>query len=100
MTTDTTPTARPKLPPPPEPPAPPAVRRRRRPKILTHIALIGFGLFMLYPLIWLFISSFKPTSDIFSEPGLVPKDPTLRNYPDGWTALTDQFGHYMLNSLI
>ena len=75
-------------------------RRRRRPRLLTHVALVGFGLFMLYPLIWLLISSFKPTADIFSEPGLVPRRPTAANYPEGWTALTDDFGHYMLNSLI
>jgi multiple sugar transport system permease protein len=78
----------------------PLRRRRRRPKLLTHVALIGFGLFMLYPLIWLLVSSFKPTADIFSEPGLIPARPTAGNYPDGWTALTDDFGHYMLNSLI
>jgi multiple sugar transport system permease protein len=80
------------------PPVP--VRHRRRPKLLTHAALIAFGLFMLYPLIWLLTSSFKPTADIFSEPGLVPRRPTAGNYPEGWTALTDDFGHYMLNSLV
>jgi multiple sugar transport system permease protein len=99
MTTDTTP-ARPAPAPPVSRPAPPAVRRRRRPKVFTHLALVGFGLFMLYPLIWLFVSSFKPTSDIFSEPGLVPRNPTLQNYPDGWTGLTDNFSHYILNSTI
>lgn len=74
------------------------VGRRRR--LLTHVALIAFGLFMLYPLIWLVISSFKPTDEIFREPGLIPNHVTAENYPQGWTALTDQFGHYMLNSLI
>jgi multiple sugar transport system permease protein len=99
MTTDTTP-APPAPAPPVSRPAPPARRRRRRPKVFTHLALVAFGLFMLYPLIWLFVSSFKPTSDIFSEPGLVPRNPTLQNYPDGWTGLTDDFGHYVLNSTI
>ena len=100
MTTDTTPAPGTTEPTVRDSPPVAGRRRRRRPKVFTHLALTGFGLFMLYPLIWLFVSSFKPTSDIFSEPGLVPKDPTLRNYPEGWTALTDQFGHYMLNSLI
>jgi len=75
-------------------------RRRSRPKLLTHLALIVFGVLMLYPLIWLLVSSFKPTADIFSEPGLVPAHPTAQNYPQGWTALTHDFGRYMLNSLV
>ena len=78
----------------------PAERRRKRPRYLAHAGLILFGLFMLYPLIWLLSSSFKPTPEIFSSPGLIPDDFTLRNYVIGWTALTDPFGRYLLNSLI
>src|SRR5690348_2418125 len=83
-------------------PAPPAPRRlrseRRRP--LAHLALIVFGLFMLYPLIWMVSSSFKPTPEIFRQPGLIPRHVTASNYPDGWTALPNQFGHYLLNSAL
>lgn len=73
---------------------------KRHPRYLAHAGLIAFGAIMLYPLVWLLSSSFKLTSDMFREPGLLPKNPTLQNYPDGWTALSDNFGHYMLNSLI
>jgi multiple sugar transport system permease protein len=55
---------------------------------------------MLYPLIWLVISSFKPTDEIFRDPGLIPQHVTLENYPKGWTSLTNDFGHYIANSLI
>lgn len=71
---------------------------RRRP--LAHVALIGFGLLMLYPLIWMLASSFKPTPDIFTEPGLLPSDPTLDNYADGWNALGQPFSQYLINSAI
>ncbi|MPZ00855.1 MAG: ABC transporter permease subunit [Actinophytocola sp.] len=71
---------------------------RRRP--LAHIALIGFGLLMLYPLIWMLASSFKPTPDIFTEPGLLPSDPTLNNYTAGWSALGQPFSQYLINSAI
>ncbi|MPY77866.1 MAG: ABC transporter permease subunit [Actinophytocola sp.] len=71
---------------------------RRRP--LAHLALIGFGLLMLYPLIWMLVSSFKPTPDIFTEPGLLPSEPTLDNYTDGWDALGQPFSRYLLNSAI
>jgi len=70
-----------------------AVRR-----VLRHVALIGFGLVMLYPLLWMLASSFKPTELIFREPGLVPTEWDLGNYTAGWNALLDPFSHYLLNS--
>jgi multiple sugar transport system permease protein len=73
-------------------------RRTRRP--LTHLGLIAFGFAMLYPLIWMFSSSFKQTSDIFTEPGLIPSNPTLDNYADGWNALSEPFSTYLINSSI
>ncbi|WP_207930521.1 carbohydrate ABC transporter permease [Streptomyces hainanensis] len=69
-------------------------------KLLTHAALIGFGLVMLYPLLWMVSSSFKPQEIIFREPGLIPGDVTLENYTNGWDALQYPFSHYFLNSAI
>lgn len=74
--------------------------RRRRPRVLAHTGLILFGALMLYPLVWMIVSSLKPSSEIFRDPGLIPRHATLQNYPDGWTGLTDNFSHYILNSLI
>jgi multiple sugar transport system permease protein len=71
-------------------------RTKRRP--LTHIGLIAFGFAMLYPLIWMLSSSFKQTADIFTEPGLIPSNPTLENYSDGWNALGEPFSTYLINS--
>jgi len=72
-----------------------AVRRAAR-----HVALIAFGLVMLYPLLWMLASSFKPTELIFREPGLIPTEWDFGNYTDGWNALLDPFSHYLLNSAI
>jgi multiple sugar transport system permease protein len=74
--------------------------RRRRPRVLAHLGLILFGLLMLYPLLWMLSSSFKPTSEIFSNTGLWSENFTLDNYVTGWTALTSPFHRYILNSLI
>jgi multiple sugar transport system permease protein len=90
--------ARPKAPAPAVRRRRPAGRDKRRP--LLHLALVVFGAFMLYPLIWMLVSSFKPTPEIFREPGPIPRHVTLENYPQGWTALPHDFGHYILNSLI
>jgi multiple sugar transport system permease protein len=76
-------------------------RRRNRPKrLLMHLGLIAFGLTMLYPLLWMLSSSFKPTELIFKEPGLWPTEFEPGNYVEGWTALRNPFHHYIFNSLI
>ncbi|GAA1717232.1 carbohydrate ABC transporter permease [Isoptericola hypogeus] len=79
---------------------------RRRPvgprvrRLLKHVGLVAFGLVMLYPLLWMLASSFKPTALIFREPGLIPTEWDFSNYTEGWNALLDPFSHYLLNSAI
>jgi len=44
---------------------------------LTHLFIIALGLFMIYPILWMVASSFKPNNMIFSAPGLIPKAGTF-----------------------
>src|SRR5699024_10461714 len=79
--------------------------RRRGPRRLLrsaayHAILIAAGFVMLYPLLWMIASSFKPDALIFREPGLIPSSTTLDNYSDGWNALLHPFHHYLINSTI
>jgi multiple sugar transport system permease protein len=68
---------------------------------LTHLFIIALGLFMLYPIVWMIVSSFKPNNMIFSDPGLIPKAVTLDNYISGWKGYAGvSFGRFFLNSLI
>jgi multiple sugar transport system permease protein len=55
---------------------------------------------MVYPLLWMLASSFKPTEIIFREIGLIPTDVTIGNYTNGWSAFTFPFSHFLLNSLV
>ncbi|GAA1111331.1 carbohydrate ABC transporter permease [Nocardiopsis metallicus] len=75
-------------------------RAERTRRLLIHLGLIGFGLIMLYPLLWMLSSSFKPTAEIFREPGLIPWSFTPENYTEGWNALQYPFHRYLLNSAI
>ncbi len=65
-----------------------------------HALLIAVGLVMLYPLVWMLSSSFKPTALIFRDPALIPTELDLSNYTVGWSALQHPFSHYLLNSVI
>lgn len=73
--------------------------RQRIHSIVKHAALIAMGFVMLYPLLWMLASSFKPDALIFREPGLLPSTITFSNYTEGWNALTHPFSLYLGNSM-
>lgn len=69
--------------------------------ILTHIFIITLGITMLYPVIWMVVSSFKPNNMIFSDTGLIPKAITIQNYISGWKGYAGvSFGKFFLNSML
>ncbi len=70
-------------------------------RIVYHILVCGFGLLMIYPLIWTVMSSFKETSTIFTTAGsLIPEDFQLDNYVNGWKGFAGiSFGVFFRNSL-
>jgi multiple sugar transport system permease protein len=66
----------------------------------THPLLIAVGVLMLYPVLWMLTSSFKPTPIIFQDAGLWPREFTLENYVRGWTALRVPFATFFGNSFV
>jgi multiple sugar transport system permease protein len=82
---------------------PPPPRVRIAPSLrstVKHAGLILLALLMLYPVLWMVVSSLRPGNEIFRSPGLVLDDLRLHNYGEGWNALASPFGHYLLNSAI
>jgi multiple sugar transport system permease protein len=76
-------------------------RGRSRPRaILKHVVLILTGLLMLYPVLWLVVSSLRPTDEIFRNPGLVISNLEFSNYSDGWTTLSSPFSVFLINSIL
>jgi multiple sugar transport system permease protein len=68
---------------------------------LTHLFIIALGLLMIYPVVWMIVSSFKPNNMIFSDPGLIPKTVTIENYISGWRGYAGtSFGTFFVNSLM
>ncbi len=68
--------------------------------MLKHALLVAIAVTMVYPLIWLVVSSFKPSDTIFRQIGLWPREVTFENYSGGWHALGQSFDRFLLNSLI
>jgi multiple sugar transport system permease protein len=74
--------------------------RKRINSLVFHFFVILFGLFMIYPLLWMLSASFKETTEIFSELNFFPKKPILSNYVLGWKGVSGfTFGRFLYNSL-
>ena len=63
-------------------PAPPRRRMKRKTvnTIIWFVVLIVMTAVILYPLVWLVFSTFKPSSEFGQNPGLIPENPTINNY--------------------
>ncbi|MDO4838715.1 MAG: carbohydrate ABC transporter permease [Clostridia bacterium] len=70
--------------------------------VIYHIFVIAFGLIMIYPVVWMILSSFKVKSEILGANATFwPKQWILSNYPDGWYGSGNlTFGTYFKNSAI
>lgn len=71
-------------------------------RIWYHILVCGFGFVMIYPLLWMFMSSFKETHTIFATAEqLIPASPTLQNYLNGWKGFAGiSFAVFFKNSFL
>jgi multiple sugar transport system permease protein len=66
--------------------------------IIRHTILIVSAFLMLYPVIWMVVSSLRPNELIFREAGIIFDSFEVSNYTDGWNALSYPFSVYLLNS--
>lgn len=77
-------------------------KTRKRNTILYHIIVAALSFAMLYPLLWMIASSFKPNSEIFvSVTSLIPQTFTGENYVNGWKGFAGlSFGVFFKNSIL
>ncbi|HSO69845.1 MAG TPA: carbohydrate ABC transporter permease [Arachnia sp.] len=63
---------------------PPAARRKVKRStwqtLIWFVALTSLALVVLYPLVWLVFSTFKPNAEFGVNRGLFPNNPTIENY--------------------
>ena len=70
-------------------------------RVAYYVLMLAASFLMLYPIIWMVFSSFKPTNTVFSTAGeLVPRQWTLANYVNGFKGFSGvPFWRFLLNSL-
>jgi len=67
-------------------------------KVIVYMVFILFTMLTVFPLIWLFYSSFKPLVEIIRNSFALPKDPTINNYIQA--IKIGKLNIYMVNSVI
>ena len=77
------------------------VGNKKRTRLMTtsrFVTLCLFSLVMVLPFLYMVSTSFKKYTFLFeSPPQFIPKEPTLQNYVQAWTA--GHFSRYFFNSL-
>ncbi len=56
------------------------VKRKTWQTVIWLIVLLALTAIVLYPLLWLFFSTFKPNAEFGQNAGLIPNNPTIDNY--------------------
>ncbi|MGG4146452.1 carbohydrate ABC transporter permease [Paenibacillus algorifonticola] len=68
---------------------------------LKHLAIMLIAFVMLYPVLWMVGSSFKPNNVIFTEIGIWPQQWQWSNYLAGWSGIQgNPFSRFLGNSMI
>ena len=75
-------------------------RRNAARSLGYHVALCFASLVMLYPLLWMLASSFKPEDEIFGNSSLWPSSVSFDAYWRGWSGLQVSFGKFFWNSFV
>jgi N-acetylglucosamine transport system permease protein len=64
----------------------------------SHAVLIIWSVLVILPLIWVLMSSFKTSSEIFASPFALPQHWSFDNYVNAWT--TAGIGSFFFNSVV
>jgi len=65
---------------------------------LSHTVLVAWSLLVIIPMLWVVLSSFKTSSEIFASPFALPQRVNFQNYASAWT--TAGIGSFFVNSVI
>lgn len=64
----------------------------------AYVFLIAWSIFTIFGMLWIFMSSFKRTGDLFKNVWAFPVEPFIDNYVKAWSVV--KMGSYFGNSVI
>ena len=76
--------------------------RKTTSKVIYHVFTFLFAIVMIYPLLWMVMSSFKDTAEIFkTAEKLLPESFDIKNYVVGWQGFAGyKFSIFFKNSFV
>ena len=70
-------------------------------RFIMYVLLVMLAILMIYPLLWMISASFRPNVEIFTEIGLIPKNPIWTSYADGWKGVPPvTYTTYFINTIM
>ena len=77
------------------------MKKKQLKKGLVYLFLIVFGIFMVYPLVWLFFASFKTNAELFGTTKLLPESFSMDGLINGWKSSGRfTYARFYLNTLL
>ncbi|WP_136518020.1 MULTISPECIES: carbohydrate ABC transporter permease [Cellulomonas] len=83
-----------------------ALRRRnqgrsRARSVVFHVISLAVVAVILYPAVWMFVSTLKPSSEIIGSVSIIPTDPSLANFTKALAGIAGvSFWQFFMNSLV
>lgn len=76
------------------------MKTKNRKNLIAYVILIFIGIFMVYPLVWLFFATFKENLELFGRMTLFPERFSIEPFKRGWRG-SGQFTYtsFYLNTL-
>ena len=66
-------------------------------KTITQIIFVVYGVIVVFPMVWLLYTAFKPTSELFASAWSLPVEWKLDNFVEAWSEA--RIGDFFWNSL-
>lgn len=60
------------------------MNKKNKDRLIAYVILVGMGIFMIYPLIWLFFATFKSNQELFGKMSLLPEQFSFDSFLNGW----------------
>nr|WP_246036501.1 MULTISPECIES: carbohydrate ABC transporter permease [Cellulomonas] len=75
--------------------------RSRARSVVFHVISLAVVAVILYPAVWMFVSTLKPSSEIIGSVSIIPTDPSLANFTKALAGIAGvSFWQFFMNSLV
>ncbi len=76
-------------------------KKKRTLHVVANVIVVLIGLMMVYPIIWMFFTTFKSNEEIYGSLALLPKQFDFGAYIDGWSGTGKvTYTRYFLNTFL